>query len=259
MPWKQKYSPKHTPAVALSNLLNFCEDIIKEESDKPSRSQVYTVIKMLTDKILHQHSLSIIHGKEYQAQGYGDNMGFYKLLGVSRDNKDLFPKVQSKVKLMELENRCITIRLATDPVLSKVYEKKKIASKVATVGTPANPWKEDTINHMATLYLPLGVTFVSNGNHSVLSGILKRQGTLLITETSQHQVKSIGNLLRYMYFDGANYREIVGDKYLFKGNSFEFGCIFEIGRLLEKHRLSFVPRKLEWKKSGSTCPEVGIV
>ncbi|WP_391510169.1 DUF6710 family protein [Clostridium botulinum] len=57
-----------------------------------------------------------------------------------------------------------------------------------------------------SLFLPIGVTIVYNGNHS----------------------------------DGTHYRDIVSNKVIQEVKNFELGSIYEIGRLLIKTDMSFL-------------------
>ncbi|EKX78208.1 DUF6710 family protein [Clostridium botulinum] len=57
-----------------------------------------------------------------------------------------------------------------------------------------------------SLFLPIGVTIVYNGNHS----------------------------------DGTHYRDIVSNKVIQEVENFELGAIYEIGRLLIKTYMSFL-------------------
>jgi len=54
-------------------------------------------------------------------------------------------------------------------------------------------------------------------------------------------------MLAHMRFDGIHYRNLATDEILFLGNSFEFGCIFEIGRIIKAKNISFTSSRIEYK------------
>ena len=52
-------------------------------------------------------------------------------------------------------------------------------------------------------------------------------------------VFDISNLIRTIKFDGKHYRMISDDSVAFEGANFDFGCIFEIGRIILDNNISF--------------------
>ena len=80
--------------------------------------------------------------------------------------------------------------------------------------------------------MPLGITFVEEGNHSIETGIIKCVGSLSFDKSKYNcSVFDISPLYQQIYFDGIYYRTIRNNEIVEK-TEFEYGCLFEIGRLL---------------------------
>ena len=55
--------------------------------------------------------------------------------------------------------------------------------------------------------------------------------------------RDMTKLLNYMYFDGTHYRRISDNAILCEAKSFDFGCMFELGRIMIENEISFVEYK----------------
>jgi hypothetical protein len=134
----------------------------------------------------------------------------------------------------------IIIDLAKDPVIPSAWERNRLVWSIADIGNQKNPWKQQRINHGIHLYLPIGLSIVTGGNHSITSGMIKRTGKLIINEDAfLCHVFDISNLIRSIRFDGTHYRKIDDGSIVFEGANFDFGCIFEIGRVILDNNISF--------------------
>ena len=136
-----------------------------------------------------------------------------------------------------LEN--IEISLSKDPVLTFPWEPDRLTRALGRYGAPNAPWAEDTSNHQLTLIQPIGLSIVRGGNHSIFSGLLKRDGIVTICKKSSHKIIDISPLYELLRFDGVNYLFQGTNKIVGEAASFEFGCIFEIGRLLHEKGIAF--------------------
>lgn len=70
---------------------------------------------------------------------------------------------------------------------------------------------------------------VNNGNHSILSGILKEEGTI-----QANQTYDLVPTYDYMYFDSIYFRNKMNDEKLYKVRRFEIGALYEIPLLIFK-------------------------
>lgn len=211
----------------LENILRFIRDIL--ESREPYKSQtVFYIIKILTDRINSGKCIDKLcesHSKpDYSIDIEDDNI-------INTRNE------------VELK-RPITIRLGKDPVLVSFKDREKIVKRLATIGTKENKWEQRTTvgtdKHCFNLFLPIGVTEICEGRHSVYSGIVKGVGKLTYTPGDKNQkVFDISYLYDEIYYDGYCYRNISENKKI-EEVPFEYGCIFEIGRLIKEHNISFL-------------------
>lgn len=72
------------------------------------------------------------------------------------------------------------------------------------------------------------------GNHSIAAGIFNFQGEVIPTI-----VEDISGLNNYVYCDGTYYRRKDNNEIISQVKYFEFGIIFEIGRLMVEKNISF--------------------
>ncbi len=127
-----------------------------------------------------------------------------------------------------------TLKLGVDLVMAWPWNKDSFANVLGHIGPdkPGGEWMQDK-NHRPEVILPFGFAFLDGGNHSIMAGIVQGQGQL-----TAKSVYDISGLLNHVYFDGVHYRRMDTDEVLSKALNFEFGAIFEIGRLMVKHGVS---------------------
>ena len=134
-----------------------------------------------------------------------------------------------------------------DTYTLSLENRDKIINNLVTVGTKDNKWKQNTSTgtdkHCFNLFLPIGVTDIYEGNHSVFSGIVKGVGELTFYPGDvNHGIYDISYLYDKIYYDGYSYRTIKGNKIICSA-LFEYGCLFEIGRIINKANISFLKMK----------------
>ncbi|MGO4038136.1 DUF6710 family protein [Staphylococcus pseudintermedius] len=132
-----------------------------------------------------------------------------------------------------------------DPIVTHVWNSDRLANAIRNIGKgmidkrymnidikKEHAFKYDELNHKGEYIYPLGITNIYNGNHSISAGLNKSEGNVIIDE-----IVDISDLYDRYKFDG---------KYLINRETgkkdqiyFEFGVIFEIGRLLLEHKHIF--------------------
>lgn len=132
-----------------------------------------------------------------------------------------------------------SIDLSTSPIINFPWSHKRLIRSFIDIGTPDNPWEEDFRNHDVRLVLPMGLTYVVAGTHSTFTGMMKRKGIIDISPDSHHHVMDISSLFSILRFNGTNYIIEGTDEIAGTSTSFEFGCIFEIGRLLYQRGICY--------------------
>lgn len=85
----------------------------------------------------------------------------------------------------------------------------------------------------------IGLTYVHNGNHSVNSGIIKADGYLEFDPNATNcHAYDLTPLYDELYYDGEFFR-YRNDHEISEQAAFEYGCLFEIGRILNEYRIDY--------------------
>lgn len=133
-------------------------------------------------------------------------------------------------------NEKITISLKDNLVIPVAWNISRFETTITGIGVDCgNQFEFQRSNHMSKLFLPIGVTVVYNGNHSILSGIIKREGVIHPTE-----MVNLASLYEKIKFDGVYYRDVDSNQVIQEVKNFELGAIYEIGRLLIKKDIKFL-------------------
>lgn len=136
-------------------------------------------------------------------------------------------------------NHSYNIALGKFPIVTTMWDENRQIKALAQIGDD-NKWREDPINHFYELFLPIGLIVVYNGNHSTNSGIIKSTGLLEIKpHKSNSSVYDISHLYNRIYFNGDSYIETSTNRKIYH-TKFEYGCMFEIGRIINKYGISFL-------------------
>jgi len=211
----------------LKNIIRYVNEFVLNKSViQLNRKTVFYLIKLYTDKINIAMNEQLMVGTKIDSH-------FYPL-------GDFYNAVKKEVAV----NRDFCISLARNPVVTKIWDKERLVENLSRVAEPDNPWQQDKINHMYNIYLPMGVTEIHNGNHSSNSGIIKGEGELKVFVNppigfAHTTVYDMSDLYDEYYYDGTYFRSKLDKHFKMKG-SFESGCIFEIGRCIQKKGISFI-------------------
>ena len=216
-------SPKYRrKRKELNAVLDFAENLIEinnsNECDfggKKDNSAIFSYIKHICDVINTNNTFRIIKEKcENKTYILEDDI----LFGDTPNKSDIISPFK--------------VYLGKDSVISSAKDFGKMEYVFKHIGGNGVPWQEDKINHSYRLIMPLGITFVEEGNHSIETGIIKCVGSLSFDKSKYNcSVFDISPLYQQIYFDGIYYRTIRNNEIVEK-TEFEYGCLFEIGRLL---------------------------
>lgn len=214
----------------LKEILSVAEEIIIKSKNKTYKEHpINALIKALTDKAQQDFLFDLYSRKENTVCGEGL---FYSipLVKVNRRNLgDIDSNYNEKIDI------------ARDNIISGPWNKKRFINSIINIGEGCSwgEWKEHSNNHFIEYYKPLNLYLVSNGNHSIACGILKREGEI----TNNISCYDLTKYYDYIFFDGVNYKEIEGcsetiEIYQSREIIFEIGVIFEIGRLILKYEIN---------------------
>lgn len=207
----------------LDNVLKIADKLIKQKNIKDVReSPVYSLIRAISNLHLYDIVRELYEGKDVtDIQSIYNDVGRYLNSSVTFNNSKSFKLGKSE----------IDINLSKDAVLVCAWSEERFINALLKIGkNVGNKFEYKKINHMATYIYPLGLAIVYNGNHSILSGILKGEGVI-----QANQTYDLEPTYDYMYFDGVYFRNKDNDEVIYKVRRFEIGILYEIGRLLAEN------------------------
>lgn len=207
----------------LDNVLKIADKLIKQKNIKDVReSPVYSLIRAISNLHLYDIVRELYEGEDVtDIQSIYNDVGRYLNSSVTFNNSKSFKLGKSE----------IDINLSKDAVLVCAWSEERFINALLKIGkNVGNKFEYKKINHMATYIYPLGLAIVYNGNHSILSGILKGEGVI-----QANQTYDLEPTYDYMYFDGVYFRNKDNDEVIYKVRRFEIGILYEIGRLLAEN------------------------
>ena len=170
--------------------------------------------------------LSVIENKSHCARSSIDPYKFFMPDGPS--------EIQIPFGCPRLDSEKFLVHLSCDPILPCPWHREHYANSLAGIGRrkKCGSWEEDAANHNVTLWLPWGIAFVHGGNHSIASGIVGGEGVL-----RPKDVYDMGRLLDLVQCDGKYYQSRRDHKMLDVVRDYKIAALFEMGRLMQKHRI----------------------
>ncbi len=205
----------------LNNIIDVVEKLAMS-SDIREHQTIFYIVKMYTDSINYHNNLHILY--------YGHQCKSKKEIDSIITNTECKFKYDKTYK----------INLGKIPIITEIWNKDRLVNNLSYIGNSKNIWEEQPNNHFFKLYLPIGLIYVYNGNHSINCGIIKSIGEL---EFCPHKLNTaiydISHLYDILYFDGIYYRYLSNNEIL-STTTFECGCLFEIGRIVKKYNIDFL-------------------
>lgn len=141
---------------------------------------------------------------------------------------------RSRRRLFDIKRKLAGSRqidLSRDLVLPTPWFLQRVAANLATIGEGRGkgPWKQVPAEHHLECWLPFGVVWVHEGNHSIMTGIVQGTGTI---ETEE--VYDLSQIFDDVRCDGNAFIRICDGAVLTPVRDLEFAAIFEVGRLMHK-------------------------
>lgn len=242
------------------NVKRFARNMVKISENEYNPQALFQLIKIFTDKITNDNALEVIESDWYENKNYSF---YYFLFGKEiidraeeKEISDILKTeytAESDVTVDTDKDSVIKIKLSQALVFTEVWNKERFQTIFAN-------HKGDIItqknidSRIVYLYLPLGISFIiDGGNHTIYSGKIKGVGEINFNGNAYNKIYDMSKLYDYMYFDGVYYRKRGSEgkikksgKIIARAANFEFGCIFEIGRMIYENKISFSYRK--WDK-----------
>lgn len=137
---------------------------------------------------------------------------------------------------LEREVNCDNyINLSTDLILPWPWRKERLLNCLKYIGNDREwgTWNQDENNHHVIVWLPMGISWVYGGNHSITVGIVQGGS---IKPDRWYDISAIYN---YIKTDGVYFYRIVDNKKMYHVRNVEFAAIFEIGRIMYENNICF--------------------
>lgn len=225
----------HDQKERFNNILDFAKLIIKKSNYIQAQGSKYTehplinVIRLLGREIQAKYLIHLVSATEVSAlQTITPDLLFFCCNTVISNDGKTFNDIIFEVK----NNK--EIYLSKDLILPSCWNRESLSWCFTNIGEgkPSGAFKQ--WHHTVKLWLPIGITWVSNGNHSIYTGIIQGEG--IIKPQSTYDMSEVYD---YVRCDGLNYIRIDNNSIITPVNNLEFAAIFEIGRLMKENSISF--------------------
>lgn len=155
----------------LDSILNTTYELVKNSDIKDvRRCPAYSLVRAMTN----YHLFDIVR-ELYEDENVTKVQSIFRDIGEGIFNS----RVLENAECFELGKSNINIDLSKDAILVCAWNKRRFIDALLKIGGNVNnSFEFDKINHMATYIYPIGVTVVYNGNHSIITGILKSEGMI---------------------------------------------------------------------------------
>ena len=232
---KQDESEVITNKQKFDSVMRVANEIAK---DRPR--DLYKLIKILGKKIQYDYFADFI--QHTGIKGLEDHSHRFLTkptpanLWVNEHKKGVPPELKSWIQT-EITNasgdKKVDIDLSKDVILSGPWKFNRLLDSLANIGKdrPWGEWQQDDFNHMVLCWEPIGVSFVANGNHSIMAGIVGQEGKIksdIITEMSpMYDIVSCDGE-NYYFFNKDKNEKVIASEVI----DLDFAIIYEIGRIL---------------------------
>lgn len=228
-----------TEVEKFHNMLDFAKQILNatpKTSINGSTHPLIDVVRLLGRSIqAHYLTLPLYYTEEdlpSKQDACTANLMFPIDLNIS-SKVDVVAFYDAKVAVKNYRKK---VCLEKDVVLPSPWKKSRYISAITDIGAGRlyGNWRQDYHNHSLELWLPMGISWVGGGNHSIASGIIQGVGKIKPDITYD-----ISKLYDYIECDGKHYLRKQDKSILAPVRNVEFAAIFEIGRMMRENRISY--------------------
>jgi hypothetical protein len=203
----------------LADVLTVAEEIAKKNPEA-----LKDFVYLLGRKIQNHYMCRVVSQFDSMADSFApEHVWFPKSvpLNTSRQSLDTLRQTVESTR---------TLHLASNVVLPWPWKQERVIDNFIDLGANRKEWKQDFRNHSVEYWLPFGIGWVHGGNHSITLGIVQGQGN--ITTDSVYDMSA---LFLLVHFNGIAFIRTDNGEVLSEVESFEFACIFEVGRIMQKY------------------------
>lgn len=244
---KEKTELENQRRRELQNLKYTARKIIEKTESYSNNHPIFSFVKHFVDLEFHNSvSTSLGTRDDHKVKDYSvgalvphipisNKWAYYSQPDNSYLYIDEFGRKHTRSEVINkclYRNQNVEIKLGYDPVITRPWSADRLIHLLPNIGEgrPFGSWTQDN-NHQAVLCLPLGITFVSSGNHSITTGILNNEGVINVDK-----IYDLSDMYSHLYTDGVNYFRTSDDSLYAPVDNFNFAVLFEIGRIMEKKK-----------------------
>ncbi|MEI4771421.1 DUF6710 family protein [Psychrobacillus sp. FJAT-51614] len=240
---KQRPKRIHTPPTNIEiknnfdSMMEFSRSVlnesmnVKESKNEETEHPLIDVVRLIGRQLQTQYLTNLLYPRD---EARIPTLSPQEVLfdPLSRISKKYinFKDVMREVKTEKV------ISLNRDLVLPWSWKRSRLVTCIAQIGEgrKRGEWSQDHRNHMVDLWLPMGIAWVTSGNHSISTGIIQGKGTII-----PENVYDISDVYEYVYCNGVNYYRKEDGSIISPVVNAEFAAIFEIGRIMTEHSISY--------------------
>lgn len=143
------------------------------------------------------------------------------------------------------------VSLSRDLVIPSPWYRSRIAKNFGSIGSGRKwgKWQDDPDNHHVEYWRPIGLAWAHNGNHSIMTGIIRGEG-FVVAEAS----RDITPIYDHVRCDGTGFYRCHDGSLITQVRDVDFAAIFEIGRMMVEAGVSVRPR-MGTRSTGQGLPD----
>lgn len=229
--------------IKFKNLMNFAIEILDNDKiTKGSDHPIFDFIRILGRGLQSDYMKYVFYYNCYGGEQHVPALSS-SVIGLDQRTR-VIGEEDEIISLYKLKKEIISdkkINLSTDLIIPSPWNKDRLVNAINRIGNRRQwgKWKQDYNNHFVELWLPIGIAWVNNGNHSITMGILQGE------ELKPKHYFDISEMYKYIKCDGKNFIRmktnfIIEDQIIAPVSNVDFAAIFEIGRLLLERGISFI-------------------
>lgn len=211
--------------LIFENIMQFASEI-----EKKNPEALIDLVRVLLKPLQSDYLVSCIENENHHSKKPIKSFDFFMPNGsIDIQFASNYPKLDSTLFLIDLKK---------DSIFPGPWERSRYVTCLSYIGSNkklgdfGGNWKQDFSNHYIHILLPWGLVFVEGGNHSIASGIISGEGTLI-----PNNVYDMSDILNKIKCDGINYISIEDNQIINSVYDIRIAAVFEIGRLLKKHNI----------------------
>jgi hypothetical protein len=224
--------------IKFENIIKFAKEVLDKTNEAPRYTMNYKehplfdVVRLLGRDIQTKYITELLFvDNETTLDRITPKELFFNLSEIISNDGKTFRMVIKEIKAE------MNINLAKDLVLPWPWKRERLINCIVNIGEGRlkGGWKQDKLNHFVDIWLPMGIAWVTNGNHSTTVGIIQGSGNI-----KTDRIYDISDIYNYIKCDGRNFIRLDNGKVIYPVKNIEFASIFEIGRMMKENKITYL-------------------